>query len=253
MLSMKNFRLLFKSLLIIAMVFCASYSLQAQVKIGNNPNSINSNSLLEMESTAKGVLLPRSATPQIAAMTAVPSGMILFNTTDSAIYLRRDTGWVVLAVSQRGVNPTLLPAPPVATPTFADFFALMPGDNPATVAPGNAVEFPQDGPQSGGIFRLGSSSFNLEKTGSYLVNFNVSISEFGQLVVSLNGMELPYTVVGRATGTSQLNGICIIMVTQANSVLEIKNPASAFIALSVTPSAGGSMPVSAHLVISKLQ
>ena len=32
---------------------------------------------------------------------------------------------------------------------FADFYALMPPDNAATVAPGTDVSFPQDGPTSG--------------------------------------------------------------------------------------------------------
>ena len=45
---------------------------------------------------------------------------------------------------------------------FADFFALMPPDNAATVAPGTDVSFPQDGPTSGtAITRTGPSTFNL--------------------------------------------------------------------------------------------
>lgn len=43
---------------------------------------------------------------------------------------------------------------------FADFYALMPPDNAATVAPGTDVSFPQDGPNSGvDIVRTGPSSF----------------------------------------------------------------------------------------------
>lgn len=49
----------------------------------------------------------------------------------------------------------------------ADFFALMPPDNAATVAPGTDVSFPQDGPNSGsGIARSGPSSFNLAEIGT---------------------------------------------------------------------------------------
>ena len=45
---------------------------------------------------------------------------------------------------------------------FADFYALMPPDNTATVAPGTDVSFPQDGPNSGAdISRTGPDSFNL--------------------------------------------------------------------------------------------
>ena len=45
---------------------------------------------------------------------------------------------------------------------YADFYALMPPDNTATVAPGTDVSFPQDGANSGvSITRTGASSFNL--------------------------------------------------------------------------------------------
>ncbi len=49
---------------------------------------------------------------------------------------------------------------------YADFYALMPPDNSATVAPGTDVSFPQDGPNSGsGIIRTGPDSFNLTQIG----------------------------------------------------------------------------------------
>jgi len=93
---------------------------------------------------------------------------------------------------------------------FADFYALMPPDNAATVAPGTDVSFPQDGPSSGSdIARTGPSSFNLSQIGTYQVLFQVSVTEAGQLSLALNGGDLEYTVVGRATGASQILGINI--------------------------------------------
>ena len=57
------------------------------------------------------------------------------------------------------------PAGPSGTPlNYADFYALMPPDNAATVAPGTDVSFPQDGPNSGAsITRTGANSFNLSE------------------------------------------------------------------------------------------
>lgn len=47
---------------------------------------------------------------------------------------------------------------------YADFYALMPPDNAATVAPGTDVSFPQDGPNSGvDIVRTGADSIIIEK------------------------------------------------------------------------------------------
>lgn len=136
---------------------------------------------------------------------------------------------------------------------FADFFALMPPDNAATVAPGTDVSFPQDGPTSGTtITRIGPSSFNLAVIGTYQVLFQVSVTEAGQLILTLNGADLAYTVVGRATGTSQIVEMAIVQTTVINSILTVRNPAGNSTALTITPLAGGTRPVSAHLVITQL-
>ena len=136
---------------------------------------------------------------------------------------------------------------------FADFYALMPPDNAATVAVGSAVQFPQDGTISGGVItRLDASTFNLSAIGTYQVMFQVSVTEAGQLVLALNGAELPYTVVGRATGTSQIVGMALITTSVVNSALSVRNPSGGFVALTVTPLAGGADAVSAHLVITLL-
>ncbi|MEY8744700.1 collagen-like protein [Bacillales bacterium AN1005] len=136
---------------------------------------------------------------------------------------------------------------------FADFFALMPPDNAATVAPGTDVSFPQDGPTSGTtIARTGPSSFNLAAIGTYEVLFQVSVNEAGQLILNLNGADLAYTVVGRATGTSQIVEMALVETTVINSILTVRNPAGNSTALTITPLAGGTRPVSAHLVIKQL-
>ncbi|QJD82754.1 collagen-like protein [Cohnella herbarum] len=136
---------------------------------------------------------------------------------------------------------------------FADFFALMPPNNAATVAPNTDVSFPQDGPISGAeITRVNASSFNLATIGTYQVLFQVGVNEPGQLILTLNGADLAYTVVGRATGTSQIVGIALVQTTVINSVLTVRNPAGNAAALTITPLAGGTRSVSAHLVITQI-
>ncbi len=133
---------------------------------------------------------------------------------------------------------------------FADFYALMPPDNAAAVAPGTDVSFPQNGPiSSTDITRTGADSFNLSNIGTYQVFFNVPVDEAGQLILTLNGEDLDYTVAGRATGASQIIGMAIVETTAVDSVLTVRNPADNAAALTITPLAGGTRPVSAHLVI----
>ncbi len=130
----------------------------------------------------------------------------------------------------------------------------MPPDNAATVAPGTDVSFPQDGPNSGvDIVRTGPDSFNLAQIGTYQVLFQVSVTEAGQLILTLNGADLEYTVAGRATGVSQIVGMALVTTTTINSILTVRNPAGNAAALTITPLAGGARPVSAHLIITQIQ
>ena len=148
---------------------------------------------------------------------------------------------------------------PIGLPGFsgsyssADFYALMPGDNAATIAPGADLSFPQNGPTFGiDVLRLTASNFSLISVGIYQVMFQVSITESAQLCIVLNAGQNPATVVGRATGTSQVVGICLVQTTLPNSILSIRNPLGEAIALTMTPVAGGTNPVSAHLVITRV-
>ena len=87
--------------------------------------------------------------------------------------------------------------------------------------------------------------------------FQVSVNEAGQLDLALDtgggAVELNYTVVGRATGTSQIVGLCLVQTTVINSVLTVQNPAGNAGVLTITPFAGGARAVSAHLVITQIQ
>jgi hypothetical protein len=151
------------------------------------------------------------------------------------------------------VGPTG-PAGPSGVSAFSNFFGLMPPDNAATVAPGTDVSFPQNGPTSGSaIARTGPSTFNLAAVGSYQIMFQVSVDEAGQLMLTLNGADLAYTVVGRATGTSEITGMSLVTTSVINSILTIRNPAGNATALTITPLAGGTRQVSASLVITRIQ
>ncbi|MHB8882445.1 MAG: hypothetical protein ACYC69_13160 [Thermodesulfovibrionales bacterium] len=179
-----------------------------------------------------------------------PQGPVGLTGATGATGPQGPTGDTGLTGATGPVGPT---GPTGSISGYADFYAMMPPDNAATVAPGMDVSFPQDGPTSAsGITRIGPSSFMLPAIGTYEVMFQVSVMEPGQLVVGLNGVELPYTVVGRATGTSQIVGMALVSTTVVNSILSIRNPAGGFIALTITPLAGGFSPVSAHLVIKQL-
>ena len=126
-------------------------------------------------------------------------------------------------------------------------------DNAEPVAAGEDVEFPRNGPNSEtGISRISVDSFGLAAVGTYWVQFQVTAAEAGQLMLTLNGEDLAYTVAGRDATNSQIVGTALVTTTEANSVLTVRNPEGTAPALTLTPSAGGTRPVSAQLMILQL-
>jgi len=90
--------------LIILLLVCYASSTMSQVKIGDNPTTINSNSLLELESTNKGFLPPRVALndkSSIAPLTGtVTAGMLVFSsggTLADGYYYWNGTAWRFVA------------------------------------------------------------------------------------------------------------------------------------------------------------
>ena len=83
-----NPRILFRktTTLLMLMAFFVNNSVFAQLKIGDNPKSINSDAMLEVESSNKGLLLPRISLKSVSSPTPLKNftkGMIVFNTSNN--------------------------------------------------------------------------------------------------------------------------------------------------------------------------
>ena len=74
-------------------MFLFSFHGNAQVKIGNNPTTINASSLLELESSTKGVLFPRMTGVQMNAIPSPVTGMFVFNTDSLCLCHYNGTAW----------------------------------------------------------------------------------------------------------------------------------------------------------------
>lgn len=75
-----------------------SYS---QVKIGNNINTIDNTSILELESTSKVFVLTRLTNTQMNALNPLPGGMV-FNKDTNCIHSYNGATWVKLCDSESG-------------------------------------------------------------------------------------------------------------------------------------------------------
>ena len=142
---------------------------------------------------------------------------------------------------------------PGGTLSHADFYALMPPDNPDEIDPGEDVNFPRNGSIGGtNITRISDSTFNLANPGSYLVMFQVDVLDARQLVLAINDTEWTYTAVG-SSAASPITGMTIVTTTQPNSVLSVRNPSGNPAGIRLATSTGGNLPVSAHLVIVQIR
>jgi hypothetical protein len=135
-------------------------------------------------------------------------------------------------------------------PAFADFYSQIPPENAVVLAPLDSLAFAQNGPSSGSdIVRSTGNSFMFATGGTYLVTFGASVTEAAQMALSLDGAVIPSSVVGRATGTSVINGTTLV-TAQAGAILDVVNASAG--AMTLTPFAGGPNAASAHLTILRL-
>ena len=106
-----------KKLLLIPFLVLAVFS-HGQVKIGTNPGTINSNSMLEIESLNKGFLPPRVTLyglSDVAPLSGtVPAGMLVYNTggdLPDGYYYWNSNGWKKLDNGSKTIVPMYLKKP----------------------------------------------------------------------------------------------------------------------------------------------
>lgn len=200
--------------------------------------------MFEVASDNKGVFFPKVSLTSTMDVTTVNSpavSLVVYNPNNAGTYPHNVMpGFYYWS----GVRWT----PLSGSMAFSEFYALMPGDNTATIAAGTLINFPTNGHSNGVIIRSSANEFTLPDVGTYQVNWQVSVSEAGQLGLRLNGTLIASTVVGRATGTSQIVGNTIITTTIPNSLLGVVYPAGNTPALTITPTAGGNSAVTANLI-----
>ncbi|MEO0043078.1 MAG: hypothetical protein RL329_2526 [Bacteroidota bacterium] len=103
-----------KSLIAVTLLFFVMAQADAQIKLGNNPTTINADALLEIESTNKGLLLPRVAltnTTAFAPLTAHVAGMSVYNTATAGDvtpgnYYNDGSKWVRIASAAPAASVT---------------------------------------------------------------------------------------------------------------------------------------------------
>ena len=81
--------------ILVLLFICPIFIGKSQIKLGSNVTTINSSSLLELESTTKGLLFTRMNSTQMNAVPAV-QGLVAFNTDSNCLFNHNGTSWISL-------------------------------------------------------------------------------------------------------------------------------------------------------------
>ncbi len=105
-------------------------SLYAQVKIGRNPTIIHPNSILELDSSDKVLVISRMTNTQMNAIQPL-KGSLVFNTNYNCVFVFDGTSWMSLC-TETGVNVTTAIFPP-GTKSIGDFWINYSRNNMASI------------------------------------------------------------------------------------------------------------------------
>ncbi len=144
-----------------------SFSLILVLILGGLPSFAQPTSaMLDVSSSDKGLLIPRVSLSSILDILTVPSpvnSLLVCNTNTNGIYPNN----VSPNFYYWNGNKWKILGSPMA---YSEFYALMPGDNSATIAAGSAIAFPQNGLTDGIIVRSSTNQFILPDVGIYVVD-----------------------------------------------------------------------------------
>lgn len=184
-----------------------SFFASAQLKIGDNPTSIQKSSILELESTRQGLLLPRLAdTAAINALTP-PDGMIIYLTSDNSLRLRSNGSWKKIAdLAAASANWSLTGN--TGTDSSVNFLGTVDGQ-PLIIKTNNNEAMHID---KNGNIGIGTSnpSAKLDVNGNVkLENLNSGTNELDVLVLAADGSVYKRTMSSSAfvNAIQAINGI----------------------------------------------
>lgn len=237
---MKRLFMLFhqKTLLLLTGFILFSVLGKAQLKVGDNPTSVQKSSILELESTRQGLLLPRLADTAAINLLTPPDGMIIYLIPDKSLRLRSNGSWKKIAdLATASSNWSLTGNS--GTDTSVNFLGTLDG-KPLIMKTNSAEAMRID--ENGNIgIGTNNPSAKLNVNGSVkLENLASGTNELDVLVLATNGSVYKRSISSAAfnNAISAINGIqqqSLSLTAQAsdtsNSVLVQNRAADSTIAI----------------------
>jgi hypothetical protein len=188
-------------------LFGTGVAAHAQLKIGDNPTSIQKSSILELESSRQGLLLPRLADTVAINALAPPDGMIIYLNSDKSLRLRSNGSWKKIAdLSEANANWSLTGNS--GTNPAVNFIGTLDGQ-PLVVRTNNAERLRVDAAGNVGIGTNNpTAKLNVDGTVK-LQNLATGTTELDVLVVAADGSVYKKTISSTAfeNAIKAINGI----------------------------------------------
>ena len=179
----------------------------AQLKIGDNPTSIQKSSILELESTRQGLLLPRLTDTTAINSLNPPDGMIIYLTADNSLRIRSNNAWKKLAsMADAAANWSLTGNS--GTDSANNFIGTLDG-KPLTIKTANATRMIINSNGNVGIgTTTPSATLNVDGTVKF-ENLAANSTEVDVLVLAANGSVYKRTMSSSAftNAIKAINGI----------------------------------------------
>ncbi|WP_143097673.1 hypothetical protein [Chitinophaga sp. CF118] len=132
-----------------------------QLKLGDNPGTMQKSALLELESKSQGLLLPRITDTTLATIKASPDGMIIFLTLNNSLCIRANGAWQKLIPEGQAITSMNGSTVPVQTITATSNAAPA---SISTVGGNHFVNLPDATTSYSGFINTGAQTFAGAKT-----------------------------------------------------------------------------------------
>lgn len=203
----KTFTQSLRALLALVLVLTSATLLNAQLKVGDNPTSIQKSSILELESTRQGLLLPRLADTAAINLLTPPDGMIIYLNSDNSLRLRSNGYWKKVAdLSEANSNWSL--SGNTGTDSTVNFIGTVDG-KPLVMKTNNAERLRINSNGNVGIgTNAPTATLNVDGTVK-LENLGAGTNELEVLVIGADGSVLKRTMSSAAfqNAIKAINGI----------------------------------------------
>jgi hypothetical protein len=211
------------------------YLYSQNVGINNDASQPDASAMLDVKSTAKGMLIPRMQMSERDLIASPATGLMIYQTDNTpGFYYYNGSSWISSSGSQ-GLS------------CYGYIYNIF----PQVVAIESDVAFSSNGILSGLWFIPSTSTIIFQNPGVYSVWFSVSGIEPNQFALCLNGLVIPESIYGSGAGT-QINSGMVIINASFGDILTLRNHISAS-AVTLQFLAGGTqLNVNASIMIQKI-